>query len=65
MRNSNLILMRLVVFITTVAVHAAFQISNSCLNGQYFDTTLLECKNCPTNMKTTPDGKNLNNVLYF
>lgn len=33
-----------------------YQISDTCTDGNYFDTTLLECTTCPTGMVASSDG---------
>lgn len=38
-------------------LYKSFQTANKCGAGQYYDTTLLECENCPANMSPSADGK--------
>jgi hypothetical protein len=48
--------------ILIIAIITAFQVSDICSSGQYFDVSKLECNVCPKSMIPAEGGKIL---IYF
>ena len=40
-----------------ISIYSSFEYNAQCPSNNFFDATLLECNNCPTNMVPTINGK--------
>ena len=50
---------RIITICAIISMYFAFKYNTQCPSNNFFDATLLECNNCPTNMLPSNDGKSL------
>jgi hypothetical protein len=50
--------LQVIVWLFNLSLTWSFQIGSICTVGQFFDSTMLECRSCPITMIPSIDGKN-------
>ncbi len=48
---------KIIIWLSSLYSSSCFQIGTICTSNQYFDSTTLDCKSCPTSLSPSEDGK--------
>ncbi len=61
MFRKRISLIQIIIWLSSIYSNTCFQIGTICTTNQYFDSTTLDCKACPTTLIPSEDSKNYKN----